>query len=157
MQGKPERDDFPEVKDAEEKEDVVNQEETWQVTLGQVRKVRNGIVRRVLILRTGVAGLSHRLRKYGDFGQTLLDMIHTGDLLRLVREKDNDCDPFAVSVHTTTKLKLGYLPRFKNEPVARLMDLGFRVAAFVDAPPEADIVWSATEDMRVPISVYLIL
>lgn len=138
-------------------EDIQETEEVWNEMLEQVKKVRKGTAFRVLILRTGVAGLTHRLRKYGDFSQTLLSMIHTGDLLRLVREEENDCDPFAVSVHTTTKLKLGYLPRYKNEPVARLMDLGFQVAAFVDAPPEKDIVWSPTEDVRVPISVYLIL
>lgn len=132
-------------------------ENPWDEMLESVRCVRNGMRFRILILRTGVAGLSRRLRKYGDFAQTLLDMIHTGDLLRLIREEDNDCDPFAVSVHTMTKLKLGYLPKYKNEPVARLMDRGFKCVAFVDSPPEADIVWSPTEDIRVPISVYLIL
>ena len=131
--------------------------EPWRLMFESVRKSENSTRFRVLILRTGIAGLARRLSKYGGLKQTLLDMIHRGDLLRLVREEDNDCDPFAVSVHTTTKLKLGYLPRFKNEPVARLMDCGFRVVAFVDSPPEADIVWSPTEDIRVPISVYLIL
>ncbi len=131
--------------------------EPWSFMLDQIRRSDKRMRFRFLILRTGVAGLARRLSKYGSHIQTLLDMIHTGDLLRLVREEDNDCDPFAVSVHTTTKLKLGYLPRFKNEPVARLLDYGYQVVAFVDSPPEKDIVWSSTEDVRVPISVYLVL
>ena len=129
----------------------------WEIMLNQARKKRNGTVFRVLLLRTGIAGLGKRLQKYGNYGYFLMDMITPGERLFLQREPDNAYDIFAVSVHTGANLKLGYLPRFKNEAVARLMDTGFRVVAFVDAPPELDISYSPTEDYRLPISVYLIL
>ena len=129
----------------------------WELMLRQAQKKRNGTVFRILILRTGIAGLGKRMQQYGNYGHTLVDMIHPGERLFLQREPDNEYDRFAVSVHTGAKLKLGYLPRYKNETAARLMDSGFRIAAYVDSPPELDIAYSPTEDFRLPISIYLIL
>ena len=42
----------------------------------------------------------------------------------LKREPDNSHDPLAIAVYTEDGLKLGYIPRFENKVLARLMDAG---------------------------------
>ena len=47
-----------------------------------------------------------------------------GDRLRLQREPDNPHDSLAVLVLDGRRRKLGYIPRAKNEMLARLLDCG---------------------------------
>jgi len=46
------------------------------------------------------------------------------DLLVFKREPDNPVDPLAILILDTDGHKLGYVPRVKNEVLARLMDAG---------------------------------
>ena len=63
-------------------------------------------------------------------GTSYLDLEEVEPLLKpddkfyLVREPQNEHDQFAVVIYTAEKVKLGYLPRSKNESVARLLDAG---------------------------------
>jgi hypothetical protein len=74
--------------------------------------------RELMVLDCQVAGTSY---------QDLQDVepgLKPGDRFLLIREPENQFDKFAVAIYTAEKMKLGYLPRMKNESVARLMDAG---------------------------------
>jgi len=47
-----------------------------------------------------------------------------GDALLLKREPENAHDPLAIIIIDTKGQKLGYVPKVKNEALARLMDAG---------------------------------
>lgn len=51
-------------------------------------------------------------------------MIEKGQRLDLKREQDNKHDSFAIAIYNSQGDKLGYIPRNKNEMLARLMDAG---------------------------------
>lgn len=62
--------------------------------------------------------------------EAALGRITPGTKLALVREAANPYDADAVAVHLDG-LKLGFIPREANSPVARLLDRGERVTAEV--------------------------
>ncbi len=70
------------------------------------------------VLECHVAGTSHsNVRAFeAELSQ--------GDRLRLQREPDNPYDSLAVLVLDGHRRKLGYIPRTKNEMLARLLDYG---------------------------------
>ena len=116
----------------------------------------------VLVLKTGVAGLRHHVDIESDAGKALLDKLSPGTELMLFRDTDNEHDQWAVSVFTKDDEELGYITRFKNETIARLMDNGKKFFAYVDEPPEppADATerrrtCAPTESFEVPFSVYM--
>ena len=51
--------------------------------------------------------------------------------LELRREPDNSADPLAIRIQDPAGRKLGYLPRAKNEVLARLLDAGVPLYAEV--------------------------
>ena len=118
--------------------------------------------RSILVLKTGVAGLYFHVKEDTEEGQELLEKLVPGTELRLLRDIDNEHDQWAISVYTQDKEELGYITRFKNETIARLMDYGKVFHAFVDEPPEppkdateARRTRTPTEDYKVPISIYM--
>jgi hypothetical protein len=50
--------------------------------------------------------------------------LEKGQTLDLKREPDNKYDKFAVAIYNLQGERLGYVPRDKNETLARLMDAG---------------------------------
>jgi hypothetical protein len=62
--------------------------------------------------------------------EAALGRIEPGTKFALVREADNPYDANAVAVYLDG-LKLGFIPREANSPVARLLDRGERVSAQV--------------------------
>jgi hypothetical protein len=81
----------------------------------------------ILLLECHVAGTSF---------QDLDDVapkITKGEYLDLRREPGNEHDNLAIEVLTPDKVKLGYIPRAKNEILARLMDAGKVVFAKVES------------------------
>ena len=68
--------------------------------------------------------------------------------LKLQREPDNEFDPFAVKV-LFKEQKLGYIPKSKNQTIARLMDAGKQFYAKV-AAKEWEGQW-----LRLDLEVYL--
>jgi len=47
-----------------------------------------------------------------------------GQVLDLKRESDNKYDNFAIAIYNSSGEKIGFIPRDKNEMMARLMDAG---------------------------------
>ena len=122
--------------------------------------------RRILVLKTGVAGLSYHIAS--DEERAALDALKPGTELMLFREPDNEYDEWAIAVHLTNEDKIGFISRFKNETIARLMDVGKRFIGVVDDPATDETAReiverdqrrrrsAPTEDMSVPFSVYMI-
>ena len=118
--------------------------------------------RSILVLKTAVAGLNHHIDDNSDEGRDLLDALTPGTELHLFRDTDNEHDQWAISVYTTDNRELGYVTRFKNETIARLMDCGKVFHAYVDEPPEppkdatqARRTRTPTENYKLPFSIYM--
>lgn len=75
-------------------------------------------VREIMLVECQIAGTSFReLKKVEpELGQ--------GSLLPLKRESSNQHDPLAIMIFDEKGNHLGYVPRAKNEALARLMDAG---------------------------------
>lgn len=121
---------------------------------------------RILVLKTGIAGIQFHIASEEE--ESALDNLSPGTELLLYREPENEYDEWAIAVHLTEEDKLGFITRFKNETIARLMDSGKRFLAVVDDPntdEEARRILekeerrsrrAPTENMAVPISVFLV-
>ncbi len=116
----------------------------------------------VLVLKTAVAGLHYHVDKNSDEGRAMMEALVPGTELHLFRDTDNEHDKWAISVYTTDDRELGYVTRFKNETIARLMDYGKVFHAYVDEPPEppkdADEqrrTRTVTENYDLPFSIYM--
>ena len=121
---------------------------------------------RILVLKTGIAGLQFHIENEEE--QVALNAITPGTELMLFREPDNEYDEWAIAVHLTEDDKLGFVSRYKNETIARLMDAGKKFIGVVD-DPEIDSVakeikendlhrnhHAPTENMALPFSIYLV-
>ncbi len=113
-----------------------------------------------LVLRTAIAGIEHRLDPESEEGKAILASLGPGTELVLRREPENRWDPWAVAVETLDGRALGYLTRYKNETVARMMDHGHRFEAWVEEPGEeegnaAGETGAPTEDYILPFSVWM--
>lgn len=118
--------------------------------------------RSILVLKTAVAGLYFHVNENSEEGQNLLASLTPGTELKLFRDTDNEHDQWAISVYTSDDKELGYVTRFKNETIARLMDCGKVFHAIVDKPAEppkdateARRTRTPTEDYKLPFSVYM--
>lgn len=121
--------------------------------------------RQILVLETGLAGLQHHIENEEE--QRRIDELTPGTALLLFREPENEHDEWAIAVYITDDDKLGYISRFKNETIARLMDAGKKFIAIVDDPaeiaqkeleriPGKRSRRAYTENMAIPFSVYLV-
>jgi hypothetical protein len=72
-----------------------------------------------------------------------------GQCLDLVREPDNKYDTFAIAIYNSNKEKLGYIPRDKNEMLARLMDAGKWFYARIH-----DKIWEGNW-LKIDLEIYL--
>ncbi len=100
----------------------------------------------LILLKTGIAGVYHNFDVHSEEFEQLLESLPVGTKLKLYRDVDNEHDRWAVSVFTEDDVKLGYLSRFKNETVARLLDYGKNIYAEVTERPERPK--TATEHRR---------
>jgi hypothetical protein len=74
--------------------------------------------RDILLVECHVAGTSHR-----DLDE-VAPRLRAGQVLSLRRDPDNEHDPLAIRVFDADGAELGFVPRAKNEALARLMDAG---------------------------------
>ena len=104
--------------------------------------------KRVPLLKCGTVMLQNFEEEYGEPGRQLM----------LVREPDNKYDRWATKVCTLSGTMLGYLPAWKNQSVARLMDAGKTVTAFVDEYShihERGYFIRSNESPQLPLVLYL--
>ena len=111
----------------------------------------------ILVLKTGLAGIHHRANEFADGPDAFYEMIgelNPGTELKLYREPNNIHDKWAVNVVTEDDIELGYITRFKNETVARLMDEGKKFVAYVDEKPDeiSRFLYSASYSRSMPVS-----
>lgn len=83
--------------------------------------------REILLLECPVAGTGYQEL------EEVEPSLAAGQQLALIREPDNPHDPRAVRVEDGAGRKLGYLPRARNEVIARLMDAGKRLEARLES------------------------
>ena len=74
--------------------------------------------RETMLIECQIAGIAHRNVKKVE------PRLTSGTMLTLKREPENPHDPLAIMILTETGEHLGYVPRAKNEALARLMDAG---------------------------------
>ena len=112
---------------------------------------------KIKVLETAIAGMNFHVE--GEQEKQNLEELVPGTELKLYREADNEFDEWAVAVYYGEEDLIGYITRYKNETIARLMDCGKKFIAIVDEPREE------TDDKRhgnaptergVPVSVYMV-
>ena len=91
-----------------------------------------------------VAGTTH-IEEIEEIYETL----EKGEKLIFYREPDNEHDPQAISIETSRKEKIGYVPRQDNVIFSRLMDAGKNLFAKVEEK-EMRGKWA-----RIKIKIYL--
>jgi hypothetical protein len=74
--------------------------------------------REIMLIECHIAGTSHRDVKAAE------PQLLPGVMLPLKREPANPHDPLAIMIFTESGHHVGYVPRAKNEALARLMDAG---------------------------------
>ena len=118
---------------------------------------------RILVLKTGLAGAQFHIKDKAE--RRALNNIQPGTELLLYREPDNKYDEWAIAVYLTEDDKIGFMSRFKNETIARLMDAGKKFIGVADDPAELEKEdfsdqprsrRAPTENMALPFSVYLV-
>ncbi len=75
-------------------------------------------VREIMLVECAIAGTSFRQL------QAVEPLIPVGSLLPLKRQPANEHDALAIMILDEKGNQLGYVPRTKNEALARLMDAG---------------------------------
>lgn len=83
--------------------------------------------REIMLIECHVAGTSHRDLK------SVAPALQPGAFLVLRREPDNPHDALAILILDEAGHPLGYVPRAKNEAIARLMDAGKLLFGRLDA------------------------
>lgn len=83
--------------------------------------------REIMLIECHVAGTSHRDIK------SVEPSLAAGAFLVLKREPDNPHDALAIMMFDQAGHHLGYVPRAKNEALARLMDAGKLLFARIEA------------------------
>ncbi len=74
--------------------------------------------REIMLIECHIAGTAYHEAK------TVESQLAPGVFLPLEREPRNPYDSLAIAIRTETGHRLGYVPRIKNEALARLMDAG---------------------------------
>ena len=76
----------------------------------------------IKVLETAVAGMNFHVESEQE--EENLKKLEPGTELKLYREPENEFDEWAVAVYYDEEDMLGYITRYKNETIARLMDAG---------------------------------
>lgn len=107
------------------------------------------------ILETRIA---NTLFEYGseDEIQEYSDKYPAGTEVFLYRDADNLYDKWAVEITDDQKEVIGYVSAFKNETVARLLDAGKKITAFIlDESETENGEYGAPTEKGLPIAVYM--
>ena len=159
-----ERAEEHEVKSAMTLDELLSFADSYSDRMEEVlreEREKNERPERELVLWTAIAGISHHLDPDSRKGKRIMKKLTPGTPLKLLREPKNRYDPWAVRVETAEGQTLGYITRFKNETVARMMDHGHRFEAQVEqmSGRESEKMRAhraATEQFILPFSVWLV-
>lgn len=121
--------------------------EKWQelVTAFGQNNVPMPYVHEIFLIDCKVAGTG-----YVEGIEKKTSALEKGTLLAFMREPANQYDPLAILILNENNEKIGYVPRARNEILARLMDAGKRVFGRVE---EKGVVG---EWINISIKVYLL-
>ena len=111
----------------------------------------------IKVLETAIAGMGFHVKDERE--EENLEKLIPGTELKLYREPDNQYDEWAIAVYYDEDDLLGYVTRYKNETIARLMDCGKKFIAIVDEHRESDEKVNrgiAPTERGIPISIYLV-
>ncbi len=89
-------------------------------------------VQEIFLMQCHIAGTS-----YCDLDEIEMSL-HVADLLVFKREPENPYDALAILIFEKSGSKLGYVPRAKNEVLARLMDAGKLIFGKLEAKEWVD-------------------
>ncbi|MCB1144630.1 MAG: HIRAN domain-containing protein [Leptospiraceae bacterium] len=93
-----------------------------ETLLALAESFKNGVplphIKEIFLIETHVAGTSYL--NLDEIEKTL----QNGEFIKLIREPQNTYDSLAILIFDSKGNKLGYVPRDKNEVIARLMDAG---------------------------------
>lgn len=99
--------------------------------------------RETMLMQCHVAGVSHHSAKENETS------LHPGAILALKREPNNPHDGLAIMILSEAGQHLGYVPRAKNEVLARLMDAGKLLFARLESK-----AWQG-EWLKITTQIYL--
>ena len=111
----------------------------------------------IKVLETAVAGMNFHVENKQE--EENLKKLEPGMELKLYRDPENEFDEWAVAVYYDEEDMLGYITRYKNETIARLMDAGKKFIAIVDEErieTKDNRKRMAPTERGVPVSVYLV-
>ena len=111
----------------------------------------------IKVLETAIAGMGFHVEDEQE--EENLQELVPGTELTLYREPDNQYDEWAIAVYYGEDDMLGYVTRYKNETIARLMDCGKKFIAIVDEPREPEKKMNrsmAPTERGIPVSIYLV-
>ena len=113
--------------------------------------------RSIFVLKTAIAGMN-----INPDSPKYRELLKPGAELLLFREPENHHDDWAIGVYLNPERRIGYVTRYKNEAIARLMDVGKVFRAYVDVAPTPEELenmkpqtQTPTEDWRLPFAVYM--
>ena len=100
----------------------------------------------IFLIHTHIAGTAYV------YDEDIFNELNNEDRLYLYRETDNIHDERAILVSTNDNHKLGYIPRYDNKILSRLMDAGKSLYAII-----SDISMDYNSDSRryVDIDIYM--
>ena len=93
-------------------------------------------IAQIKVLETAIAGMNFHIEDETE--EENIENLVPGTELKLYREPDNAYDEWAIAVYYDEDDLLGYVTRYKNETIARLMDCGKKFIAIVDEFPKAE-------------------
>lgn len=111
----------------------------------------------IKVLETAIAGMYFYVEDEQE--KQNMEKIVPGTELSLYREPGNSYDEWAIAVYYEDEDMLGYVTRYKNETIARLMDCGKKFIAIVDEPRNSEDESKrrmAPTERGIPISIYLV-
>lgn len=101
-------------------------------------------IHEIFLIDCKIAGTGHV-----DAIEKKTSSLEKGTLLTFKREPDNPYDQLAIQILNENNERIGYVPRAKNEILARLMDAGKRIFGRVEEK------WLVGEWINISIKVYL--
>lgn len=136
------------------------QREIIECTVKEEEKLKKNHPEWELVLWTGIAGIHFHVDVDSSEGKRLMKSLKPGVELKLVREAENKYDRWAIAVYTKKNEMLGYVTRYKNETIARLMDAGHVFHAFVENECQVNFQVpkeqrAFTENFDVPYSIWM--